>query len=294
MITRVTQNMMSQRSLDGLQLGLGRVARIQEQLSTGRVLNRPSDSPTDTTSAMRIRSTLAATKQYARNGLDGQGWLNQIDTTLQSAVHQTTRARELGMQGMNGAASPAAREALASEVEQLRDSLISLGNTRYLERPVFGGITAGDVAYDPDGTYVGTPGAVNRTIAEGVKVRVDLDAEEAFGPHGDNVFDHLSAMANALRAGDSAALQSSLTAVGADLERFTSGLAQVGSRTNRIDTAVQRTMDDELDLTSSLSEIENVDLPRAMVDLQLQQVAYQAALAATSRVIQPSLIDFLR
>lgn len=294
MITRVTQTMIAQRSLDGLHLSASRVARVQEQLSTGRILNRPSDSPTDTTSAMRVRATMAATKQYARNGLNGQGWLNQIDTTLQSAVHQTTRARELGIQGVNGAASPAAREALATEVEQLRNSLISLGNTRYLERPVFGGITAGSVAYAPDGTFAGTPGDVRRTIGEGVSVRVDMDAEEAFGPHGDNVFAHLSNLANALRSGDTAALQDSVAALGGDLERLTSALAQVGSRSNRVDTAVQRALDDELALTSSLSELENVDLPRAMVDLQLQEVAYQAALAATSRVIQPSLIDFLR
>lgn len=293
--TRVTQNMMSQRSLQGLHVSLDRLAKLQEQLSTGRVLNRPSDSPTDTTAAMRVRASLAETKQFARNAADGQGWLTQIDSTLQSMVSQTRRARDLALQGVNaGSASTTSREALALEVEQLRDSLISLANTRYLDRPVFGGVTTGTSAYDSDGQYVGVPGQVDRAIAEGVKVRVDVDAATAFGPQGANLFDDLESLSGALRSGDTAGVRAGLDALATGMDRLTSALADVGSRANRIDRAVQRTVDDELALRTSLSEIENVDLPKALVDLHLQEMAYQAALGATARVMQPSLMDFLR
>ena len=81
-INRVTQNMMMDRSYLSLQTGLSRLAKTQEQLSTGRILNRPSDSPTDTTSAMRMRASLADEKQYVRNAEDGLGRLGQIDVTL--------------------------------------------------------------------------------------------------------------------------------------------------------------------------------------------------------------------
>ena len=295
-IQRVTQTMLSQRSLDGLQLSLGRLARTQEQLSTGRVLNRPSDSPTDTTAAMRMRSSLADAKQYARNAEDGRGWLGQIDTTLQSMVHETRKARELVLQGANtGSTNTAAREALAVEVEQLRESLIAQANTKYLERPVFGGVTAKSNAYTAAGTYDGTSnGEVTRTVADGVTVRVDFDAAEAFGPHDANLFKDLQDAADALRTGDQTAISASIDKLAGGLDRLTGALAEVGGRTNRLESALQRAQDAELSLTSSLSEIENVDLPKAMVDLQLQEVAYQAALAATARVMQPSLLDFLR
>ncbi|QCX28571.1 flagellin [Nocardioides jishulii] len=294
-IQRVTQSMMSQRSLEGLQLSLGRLAKSQEQLSTGRVLNRPSDSPTDTTAAMRLRSSLADTLQYARNAEDGRGWLGQVDTTLQSMTNETRRARDLVLQGVNGAMSATAREALAIEVEQLRESLIAQANTTYLERPVFGGVTAGSRAYDPDGQYVGTAaGAVMRTVADGVSVRVDMDAREAFGPDGANLFDDLAAAVNALRSGDAGEMRTSLDKLAAAGNRMTGALAEVGGRTNRLEAALLRAQDGELAITKSLTEIENVDLPRAMVDLQLQEVAYQAALGATARVLQPSLLDFLR
>lgn len=294
-IQRVTQNMLTDRSVGALQTGLSRLAKLQEQMSTGRVLNRPSDSPTDTTSAMRIRSSMTDVKQYGRNANDGNGWLGQIDSALTSANNQVMRARDLALQGANeGVAGPAAREALAAEVDQIRGGLIDTANTNYLGRPVFGGVTAGAKAYDTAGAYIGTPGAVNRTISEGSTIRVDVDGQTAFGPTGDSVFDHLEALSVALRAGDQAGIKASITALNDDRDLITTTQTDVGTRQIRVERAIQASTDDELKLSTSLSNVENADLPKVIVDLQMQQVAYQASLAATARVMQPSLLDFLR
>jgi flagellar hook-associated protein 3 FlgL len=287
--------MMSKGSLAAMQTSLGRLATLQEQLSTGRVLNRPSDSPTDTTSAMRIRSSIAQVQQYGRNAEDGNGWLNTIDAALTSANDQVIRAKDLALQGANlGSAGPEAREALAVEVDQIREGVLNAANTGYLGRPVFGGVTAGAAAYDATGTYVGVPGAVNRTVGEGMSVRVDVDGNAVFGPSGSSVFDHLTALSTALRAGDQAGISAGIGALEADRDRITTTQADVGSRQNRIDTAIQNASDTGLRLKNSLSEVENTDLPKTIVDLQMQQVAYQASLGATARVMQPSLLDFLR
>lgn len=294
-VNRVTQSLMSQRSLDSLQLGLGRLSKIQEQLSTGRILNRPSDSPADTTSAMRIRASLADQQQYARNAQDGLGWLGQVDNTLSGMSDQLRRARDLALQGANGGAmGPAARAALATEVDQIREGLLSSANSSYLGRPVFGGVTAGAIAYDATGTYVGTPGQVVRVVGDGVLVDVQLAGPDAFGPAGASVFEQLDALAVALRAGDEAGIQTGIGDLSASMDRVTSALADVGTRYSRLEQAAQLAADTGLNLTASLSELENVDLPKAMVDLQLQEVAYQSALATTARVLQPSLVDFLR
>lgn len=305
-LTRITQSMMSDRSLSGMQTSLNRLADIQERLSTGRELNRPSDSPTGTTSAMRLRSALADQQQYARNAEDGLGWLNTADATLQGVNDQLRRARDLALQGANAATGQAARDALATEVEQIREGLVAAGNTSYLGRPIFGGITAssGAFAQDPDPvanpngavTYIGdtTTAAVERTVADGVRIDVQVAGRDAFGNDGGNVFDDLDALATALRDGDQAGIQTAIGALGTDMDRVTATLSDVGTRTARIERALQSAKDAELGLTNSLSEIENTDLPKAMVELQMQEVAYQAALAATARVLQPSLVDFLR
>jgi len=301
-VNRVTQNLMTQRSVGSLQLGLGRLSKIQEQLSTGRILNRPSDSPADTASAMRMRASLADQQQYARNAQDGLGWLGQIDTTLSGMSDQLRRARDLALQGANsGAVGIAARDALATEVDQIREGLVSSANNSYLGRPVFGGITTGATAYvnvpDPAGDHVqydGTPGQVLRVVGDGVVVDVQMAGPEAFGPDGASVFDQLDALSVALRTGDDAGIQQGIKDLNASMDRVTSAMADVGTRYSRLEQAAQLASDTELSLTTSLSELENADLPKAMVDLQLQEVAYQAALATTARVLQPSLVDFLR
>jgi len=162
---------------------------------------------------------------------------------------------------------------------------------------VLGGTTAGSVAFSESGgavTFTGDSHRVDRTVAEGVVVDVSVPGPTAFGLDGDNVFDHLSALSAALRSGDTAGIRTGIDALQADGERLVVARADVGARAARVERAATTAADAELSLTSSLAEIENADLPRTMVDLKMQEVAYQAALAATARVLQPSLVDFLR
>jgi flagellar hook-associated protein 3 FlgL len=305
--SRITQRLMVGHSLASLQAGLGRLARTQEQLSTGRVINRPSDSPIGTNSAMRLRSETAAQTQYARNAEDGLGWLGQIDNTLQSVLPQVNRARELVLQGAStGSNTAASRQALATEVEQIRESLLASANTQYLGRPVFGGTTTGKVAYTADATgkvtYAGRSVAdpsstVERTIADGVRLRVDLTGPEVFvDDKGNDVFKVLDEVVAHLMAPqvDSVALSADLDKLDGVLRSMRTAVADVGTRYGRLERAAQTAKDVTVDLQASLSEVENVDIAKATMDLQLQEVAYQASLATTARVLQPSLLDFLR
>ncbi len=294
-IQRVTQNMITNRSMVNLQSSMARLSRTQEQLSTGRVINRPSDDPVGTASAMRLRSSLAQVAQHQSNAEDGAGWLQMADTTLTGSTELLRRAKELGIQGVNGSNGPRAMAALGQEVSKLRDALLAAANTTYLGRPIFGGVTTGTTAYDASGSYVGTSGAgVMRTVATGDRVRVDQDAQAAFGPATRDVFADLAQLSADLTAGNIAGVRNGLTALDAGLERMTSALADVGTRANRLDRAIQAAKDTALTQTQNLTELENVDLAEATIQLKMQEVGYQAALGATSRVIQPSLLDFLR
>lgn len=294
-VGRVTQRMMTQGSLANLQLSLGRLARVQEQLSTGRVINRPSDNPTGTTASMRLRSSLADQAQYSRNAKDGIGWLTQVDSALDAATTSVKRARDLALQGANASASgQVARDALATEVDGIKAELLSRANTRYLDSPVFGGVTAGGQAYDATGTYVGTLGDVNRRVADGVLVKVDVDGPSVFGDGATSVFAELDALATALRTGNQAGISAAINTLNTRVDTVTSARTAAGTRYQRLEQADQTASDARLSLDNQLSSIENADLAQTTVELKLQEVAYQAALGATSRVMQPSLLDFLR
>jgi flagellar hook-associated protein 3 FlgL len=159
--------------------------------------------------------------------------------------------------------------------------------------PLFGGTTAGKVAYAQDGSYVGDTGEVKRRIGADDNVRVDIRGDEVFGPQGADLF-QVAANIAAKLVSNPDDLGTDLEALDAAMSRLTTSLADVGSRYNRLETGTRINKDAELSLQDSLSNIENVDMARAMVDLQMNEVAYQASLGATARVLQPSLLQFLR
>ena len=104
----------------------------------------------------------------------------------------------------------------------------------------------------------------------------------------------LTQIADDLRNNPEGVVANNLDNLDTRVDRVLTALGDIGARTNRIENMRERATSDEINLKTRLSEAEDVDLPETIMELQLQEVAYQAALNATSRVIQPSLLDFLR
>jgi flagellar hook-associated protein 3 FlgL len=292
---RVTERSIATNILGGLQGNLSRLGDTQQRLSSGKQITKPSDSPTGTVAAMQFRSEMAVSQQYSRNANDGVGWLSTADTALSSTATLLDRARDLVLQGMTAGpgGSDDARAALATEVDNLRTQAIGLGNTTYLGRPVFGGTTAGKAAFDSNGGFIGDKGLVNRTVGSSLKVRVDTDADVAFGSGNTQLFKVLGDVADDLRSNPTA-LQADLDRIDQAAGALHAAQSSVGARYNQLTQARQAADDKVLDLTSQLSDVEDIDLPKTLTDMQLQQTAYQAALAAAGKVVQPSLVDFLR
>lgn len=293
MSLRVTQRTISSNTAANLQHNLAHMQRLQEQLSSGRQLSRPSDSPTGTVSALRLRAELRRGEQLVRNATDGIGWLATADTSLTQAIDVMGRVRELALRGNNGTMGPEDREAIAIEVDTLREHLVGIANSTYLGRPLFAGTSASPVAYDTAGVYQGDAGTVDRTVLDGVSVQVNVTGPQVFGPAGGDVFTVLTNIANDLRT-NPANLGTDITALDQRFLDLKTGLSQVGARYHQVEAMRTRTEGAQLDAQNALAEVESVDLPKTITELSMQEVAYQAALSATARVIQPSLIDFLR
>lgn len=301
---RITESSIHTRVLANLQRNLAKGAQLQDQLSSGKQLNRPSDSPSGTVSALQLRAETRMSQQYTRNAEDGLGWLGTVEDTLNSASTLVNRARDLTVQGLNTTTNGAlASEALASEIDEIRNGLIAQANTRYLDRPVFGGNTLKAVAYDKDtGAFAGNPyvegqhdtTSVSRTVGSDVKVRVDLTGPEAFGDDTTGLFKVLENISANLRAGDQAALTADIRDLDGAGNQLKSAISEIGSRYNRITQMKDSAQDRLMSVSAQLSDIEDIDLPKTIMEMQLQQTSYQAALAASAKVIQPSLIDFLR
>jgi flagellar hook-associated protein 3 FlgL len=293
--TRVTQSSMTTQVMADLQRSMAKGQKIQGEISSGKQLSRPSDSPTGTVTSLQLRGEVRSTQQYSRNADDGLGWLGTIQDKLGDASSQVIRARDLVVQGLNNAENTdESRGAIADEIDEIKNTLVGEANTSYMGRPVFGGTTSNTVAYDANGVYQGDSGQTTRTVGPNSKVRIETTGPEAFGEGNTQLFKVLGDISTALRSGDATALNDGLSNLDSAHNLLKSTLSDVGARYNRVTQMKQSATDHLLSVSSQLSDIEDVDLPKAIMDLQIQQTSYQAALAATAKVIQPSLIDFLR
>jgi len=293
---RITARAVALTSLQGLNRNLEAVGKLQQQLTTGRLINSPSDSPTGTSLAMQIRAEQTATLQHARNMNDARSWLQQTDTVLQEMADTARRVRDLTVQGSStGSTSDTSMQALSIEVKSLREGLLGLANTQMHGRPLLGGATSGTKAYDSTtGAWLGTAGSpIARRISDTETLRVDLTGPEAFGPPGNDLFAIVDRIATNLVT-DPTQLATDLTDLDLAMKAMSGAHAGVGARAARLERVEQVNADRQLELSSQLAETENIDLPNTIMRLEMQKVGYEAALAATAKALQPTLLDFLR
>ncbi len=294
---RITHRAVTQTALLGLNDNLSSVARLQQQLTSGKRISAPSDSPTGTNEALQIRQGQSAVQQYAKNVSDGQSWLDATDTALNEAVAQVQRVRALTVQAMNqGAVSTSSQKAIAVEVTALRESLLGVANSSVNDRALFGGVTQGSTAYAGDGTYVGAPPVgegITRRVSNADRIRIDVTGPEAFGTPGlDDLFGLIGRIATDVETAPGA-LAGDLEALDAALGRLLGAAATIGARSARMEAAGQVNTDLQLTLASQLVDVEDIDLAKTIMELNQTEVGYKAALQATAQVIQPTLVNFL-
>lgn len=294
MLTRVTNQALMMSAQRNLAANKSELARLQTQASDLKAIKRPSDNPSGTASSLEVRGQQAAAAQYERNIDNGHGWLGTIDSALSGATDILRRVKDLTLQGANGTMSPAGRGSIAAELEGLRIDLLGQANTTFMGRNVFAGNTDAGTAFT-DATppvFNGTGTAVTRRVADGTTVRVDADGAAVFGAGAGNAFDLIDKIVSDLRSG--ADLGPNLAAIDQRLTVVITQRAEAGGRGAQLQRAQEVNMKQQGALEARRADIEDVDMGRAFLDLQLQQTNYSAALAVTAKVLPQTLMDFLR
>lgn len=310
MAFRVTNQMMSQRMLENLWASMRRLDKWNQQLSTGRRISLPSDDPADTETAMRLRTLLREGEQYVRNVDDALAWLEATDAALNHATQVLQRARELIIYGGNGTLTDEARQALATEMNQLIHDLFAVANTKHGQRYLFAGentlIRPFEVILrdqtDPSSPVVGFQyhgtryepadgfDGLELEIEAGNTLRYNIFGNDVFEP----IFDVLIAVREHLENGN----LNDLT--GDDLRNFDEAMdnllrwrAEVGARVNRLELVRERLSQNQVNLEKLSAEVEGIDIAEVIMRLKMEENVYRAALGAGARIIQPTLLDFL-
>lgn len=303
-MTRVTNLITSQLVLKGLNDASDRVAKTQQRLSTGKEILRASDDPLATRRALALRGDVEGLKQYQTNVSDGTAWQNVTDVALARTGDYVSRVRELVLQAASDSTSPLARKAIADEVDQLVEAVKQEANTNYAGRFVFSGTETLTPPYAIGGSdaYAGNPQQFARQIGQGVSVPMNVVGSTLYGggqAAGDDKLLHVlrdvSAHLRSATPADTQLLRSSdLTRLDSNVDNLLGIRAEVGAKANRLEIASGRLAEIEENATRLLSETEDADMARTMVDFSMQQAVYQAALRSGAKIVQASLLDFLR
>jgi len=290
--------------LRNLNNNLRRLQKFQYQQSTGKVVSRPSDDPIRVTQALYMRSALSEQQQHIKNMKDAKSWLDATDTALANASEIIQRAYELAVQGANDTLTKDERNAIADEIDQLIEHLIQVANTTHTGRYIFAGSKTADVPfkYDPDSDkviYNGNDGNLDWEVSPGVTMTINLTGKAVFQMGEDeeednSLFGLMIGLRKALRDNDSEGIQSSITNLQVALDHNLAQRSIAGAKSRRMELAIARAEEAEINTIELLSNLEDIDIAEVNMNLSMQSYVYQAALMTAVKVLQPSLLDFMR
>lgn len=300
-MNRITQDQLTTTTLARLQQRLEEVGEANATVASGKQVRRPSDDPAQANRAMVLRADESARRQQQRNAEDAASRLELTDSTLQSIGDRLHRVRDLAAQGVRGDADDREREAIAAEMDELGEELVSLANRSHAGRPLFAGFGDGP-AVEPDGAGgfdfhpKGGGERITRAIGPNDEVEINRTAAEIFGAAGggEDTLALVDRVAGHLRAGDLDAASAALDDLDGARETLNAHRSALGVAHNRVENAIDQAERDLIAVQEERSTVEDADMSEAIMELQTQEVAYEAALGSLSRVLQPSLMDFLR
>ncbi len=316
---RVTENSIQKTVQDSLQNSRQRMDKIQRQNSTLKRVNKPSDDAIGTLKLLKLRDEIMNNEQYAKNADLARNFLNYTDATLVEAVNVVNRAKELTVQMASSAAQgPDSRAMVAEEIGSLQKRLLAISNKRLGERYLFAGYKTSTQPFDPAGRFYGDQGKMLVEVDKDVFVQMNMNGSEVFSGAGakarqagefastgdaaveqgfvadGDMFQVLDVLHSALKTNNVRQIQGVLEPLDDIREHLISARAEISSRVAGVDATVKANATRAVYDSELMSKIEDADLIETVSGLAREETALKASLAASQKLIQPSLLDFLR
>lgn len=292
---RITNNVLVNNLKRNLSRNLWQMDKLDTMLSTGKRINKPSDDPGGIVETLRFSTRIKENQQFQENVADAKSWLESTDSTLNSLNSILSRTYELTVRSANGSLSHEDRAAISAEVEQLINEVINIANTTYGDRYVFGGTNTLQETYT-GGVWNHNATMIEYEVGPGIKIPVNVTADEAFQANSpEDLIGTLNTVLAHMNSDDTASLTGTdLGALQQNIDNVLASRAQIGARVNRLEMAADRLLEQEINFTNLQAEVEGIDPAKVILDMKNQENVYQAALAVGSRVIMPTLVDYIR
>ena len=319
---RITNNMIVNSYLTSFNKALERQNAIQEQLSDGKAIHRPSDDPVRAVRSLKYNTNLAENEQFAQNVKDATSWMETTDSAMTQLSSIMTRARELVISA-DGTKPADALQALGKELDGLIDAAVTIGNTQIGDRYLFAGqmdktqplerTTITDpisglpvevVQYKGDTNPISMP--AQSGLVQPTQDSINLTGVEAFGPATTyatspptvtlQTLNQLIAVKNELlkASPDVGWLGSTgLEYVNEGHDYVLQAQTRLGARSSSYAMLSNMLESNNTTITTNLSANEDLDIAKAIIDFKNSENVYNAALAVGSKIMPQSLVDFL-
>jgi flagellar hook-associated protein 3 FlgL len=301
---RITNGMLVNELKYNLNNNYTNMDKYQRQLATGRKINLPSDNPAGLVKSLRLRTNLVEGEQYLANINEGINFMETTDAALDNLTAIMQRIRELAVNAANGTNDDSARRAIADEIKELTDQITIVANTSYGSKYIFAGtnVTQQPCQEDSDPDtfkWTGNNEALQLEIGVGVKLTINLtdsSMNNFFVGNGTDpgVIDFCRGLVSDIETGDLDAVNAALTTADKFIDNLLTARSTIGAKVNRLELQQSRLDSTQISYTSLLSQNEDADIAEVIMNLKMQESVYRASLAAGARIIQPSLVDFLR
>lgn len=315
-MVRVTQSMLSTNMLRNLNSSYSKMSKYQDMLTSGRKFTRPSDDPVAAVKGMNYRVQLDKVQQYQRNMNEAESWLDTTDSALDQIGTTLNRVKELIVQAANDTNTPDDRKKIQQEIDQIREQILDVGNTQLGGKYIFAGTKTQTRPFVDNGngreintelTTVGASGIapgdgkVEIEVFDGIQLTVNTNgAPEMFNKISEFLKDVSAELESPTSSGQAIGNFLGGIADGTDdtLAKMQANIldvrADVGARMNRVELMKNRLDIQEINVTKQKSLNEDTDYAETITHMATQESIHQAALSVGAKIIQQTLVDFMR
>jgi len=289
---RVTQSMLQNNMLRNIFKSQAQMDKYLEQINTGKKIRKPSDDPVIAMKGIGYRTEVTEVAQYKRNSGEVWNWMDHSDDVLDKATKVMQRLEYLAVQAANDTYSESERKSIAEEVNQLKEQMIGLANTKVNGKFIFNGTDTDEKPINDDGTINYNPDELKNVeieVSKGITIQANVAPTKIFN---NDLFESIKNFEEALNTGDN--INGSIEELNNNMNNIIDGRAELGARMNRLELIDDRLEHQEIIATDIMKKNEGVDFEEAVMNLLTEEVLHRAALSASAKIIQPSLIDFLR
>jgi len=284
------------------------LSQTQEQLSTGKQIVKPSDAPDKAAIVTRLESELSRQTSYQNTLKSVNVRLTAEETALKNTSDVMFRIKELATQAANDTLGAQDRQSVATELQTLRDQVLSLANSRDSNgNYLFSGSKASQAAFSQDAKghvmYQGDQARMQVNIGDSRRVSLNLPGSDVYtrvvrddgkgNKTAVDFFQSLDDLVSAVKGGDQVAMQRGISEVDTLQNGISEGLGQIGANLSVVDMQTNVLDQMVLNLKSTRSDVEDLDYTAAITKMNKDQLALEAAQSSFAKISQLSLFKYM-